>query len=384
MFKYLALLAVICLSTTFADETGNVSVNITSLSILGSSVLNVDQEFVEFSYDAADYDSEVVYGNEWSFTESGPGEFILTDQDGDQIVIDAFNNNNNTYLDEILGKVVAAVGGGNTTIANNIGNSIVAGIQASNAAPTPANSSASQGAPAPVVAASNTAPVTESVETVTTAPVVPIIVVPAAPVEAVENGEVETELSISEYVPLSVALGPAPVEVVITEEAYPNGTVVTQVSKYYDAPLTSQENVQVAVVEAVEAVETVESAESAAAPLVNVTAPVVNATAAPVVNATAAPVVNATAAVVNTAAPDVNATVPANSTEVAAENVESAEAVQANDLANAEAVRVVVTEEANPNGTITTTVTRYYNVSSAEAQNLVNGSQAVIAENQQQ
>jgi len=124
----LVILATLCFTASFADETGIVSVSIKNTILTGGEPTEYQQEFVEFNYEAVEWNGEALnWENEWSFEEDGVGEFELTNQFGDSVIIRAHDDDDrNANLAAILGTVVASPAGGLATIASNVGNSITA------------------------------------------------------------------------------------------------------------------------------------------------------------------------------------------------------------------------------------------------------------------
>jgi len=128
-FLTFATLALFCFTSSLAQAQNNgvVSVAVTNTSFVNGQS-DSQSEFVEFDYEAVEWNNEA--GNlesEWSYEEAGVGEFELTNQAGDVILIKARNDDTNQDLGAILGTVVgsSALGGFNT-VADNIGNSVSA------------------------------------------------------------------------------------------------------------------------------------------------------------------------------------------------------------------------------------------------------------------
>jgi len=129
-FLTFATLALFCFTSSLAQAQNNgvVSVAITNTTSLNGQS-NSQSEFVEFDYEAVEWSNEAGnLENEWSYEEAGVGEFELTNQAGDVILIKAHNDNTlNQDLGAILGTVVGTSAlGGVSTVADNIGNSVSA------------------------------------------------------------------------------------------------------------------------------------------------------------------------------------------------------------------------------------------------------------------
>ena len=181
----LVILAALCLTASFADETGIVSVSIKNTVLAGGQASEYQQEFVEFDYEAVEWNGDVAnWENEWSVEEDGVGEFDLTNQYGDTVIIRAHNDEDrNADLAGILGTKATSPAGGLTTIASNVGNSIAA---------------AHERLQNPTVAAPSNSMTSNADNDVVLPLVVPDVVEAAVPdsvivVEAVESAPFETE-----------------------------------------------------------------------------------------------------------------------------------------------------------------------------------------------
>ena len=103
-------------------DSGVVSVAVSNATLLNGEVAGYQQEFAEFNYETIEWNNDVANSeNEWRFEEAGVGEFELTDQFGDAVIIQAHNDND---LNGDLGAILGTIVGGANTVASNIGNSI--------------------------------------------------------------------------------------------------------------------------------------------------------------------------------------------------------------------------------------------------------------------
>ena len=92
-FLILFILAVLCLVTTFAEETNTDSLRSSHIAYIDGEPVEIARKFTDFNFDAEWNNNETTIANELSFDESNVGEFELSDQQGTLITIDTEDGN---------------------------------------------------------------------------------------------------------------------------------------------------------------------------------------------------------------------------------------------------------------------------------------------------